>query len=264
MLRFYGCAALAFNLRRCPSGSAACESQKRAPTSMAQKPPAFQFYARDWLSSPTVRKMSPHLRGIYIDLLAAAWNSEEPGTLPLPLDFAARSAGLDIRSLRDFMAKSPRCFVEVGGKLVNEKLHNQWLSYRELSEKRSEAAKSRYSANTLQVHHSASASSSASATAKSKEESRAQNSRPVLNLPSEISRTAKVKTLTPQQKTYSDVNRLSNEALRLYAQGQSAGDVKENLKQWAANNGIAYDATIVCRALDIADASKFAGTGPRG
>ena len=134
---------------------------------MAQKPPAFQFYVKDWLTSPTVRKMTPHHRGIYIDLLAAAWNSDEPGTLPLPLDFAARSAGLDIRILRDFMAKSPRCFREIGTKLVNEKLHEQWLSYKELSVKRSNAAKSRYAASAQLLHeqNGRSAFASASATA---------------------------------------------------------------------------------------------------
>lgn len=37
------------------------------------KPPAFQFYTRDWLSSSAVRTMGLAARGAYIDLLAIQW-----------------------------------------------------------------------------------------------------------------------------------------------------------------------------------------------
>jgi uncharacterized protein YdaU (DUF1376 family) len=121
---------------------------------MSRNPPAFQFYAKDWTSSHTVANMTMHHRGIYITLLAAAWESDPPGTLPLPLEATARSARLDIRSLRDFMAKFPRCFVEIGSKLVNEKLHQNWLNYQEISDKRRKAAETRYTANAKQMDHS--------------------------------------------------------------------------------------------------------------
>jgi hypothetical protein len=78
---------------------------------MMKRPPAFQFYARDWLSN--TMGMSMHHRGIYITVRAAMWNCEEPGTLPLPIELAARSAGIDPRSLRDFMAKFPKCFSQI-------------------------------------------------------------------------------------------------------------------------------------------------------
>jgi hypothetical protein len=46
------------------------------------KPPAFQFYVRDWLASKSVRMMTPTQRGYYIQLLAEAWDSDRPGYLP--------------------------------------------------------------------------------------------------------------------------------------------------------------------------------------
>lgn len=90
------------------------------------KPPAFQFYAKDWRSSATVRQMSRQERGDYIDLLAAAWDSEDPGKLPLPIEIAAKSAGLDPRVARNFLTKFPRCFEEIDGKLVSRKLAQQF------------------------------------------------------------------------------------------------------------------------------------------
>lgn len=38
------------------------------------KPPAFQFYASDWVMS--TRTLTPEQRGVYIDLLAFAWDQE--------------------------------------------------------------------------------------------------------------------------------------------------------------------------------------------
>jgi len=105
------------------------------------KPPAFQFYARDWRSSPTVRLMSHKERGVYIELLAAAWDQEEPGTLPLPIEFVSKCAGLDPRLVRNFLKKFPTSFREIGGKLVNTKLNNQWLELEQLREKKSDAGK---------------------------------------------------------------------------------------------------------------------------
>lgn len=46
------------------------------------RPPAFQFYAKDWISSKAVRMMNPVQRGYYIQLLAEAWDSTPIGTLP--------------------------------------------------------------------------------------------------------------------------------------------------------------------------------------
>jgi hypothetical protein len=110
--------------------------------------------------------MSYHHRGIYIELLSAAWDSDEPGTLPLPIDLAARSAGLDPRSLRDFMAKSPGCFVEVGGRLVNIKLRSQYQEHEKFIEsKRVAGIKGNAVRWHSESHSDRSASASASASA---------------------------------------------------------------------------------------------------
>lgn len=132
---------------------------------MAQKPPAFQFYAKDWNSSPQINLMSMHHRGVYITMLAASWDSEEPGTLPLPIEIAAKLCRSDPRSLRDFVAKWPRCWVEVGSKLVNHKLRENWLNYRKISDIKRKAAEVRHGAYASHIDHSSSSSASSSASA---------------------------------------------------------------------------------------------------
>jgi uncharacterized protein YdaU (DUF1376 family) len=47
------------------------------------KAPAFQFYPKDWLSSPKVQLMSPAQEGAYVRLLAYCWDS---GDCSLPDD----------------------------------------------------------------------------------------------------------------------------------------------------------------------------------
>jgi hypothetical protein len=46
---------------------------------MSQKPPAFQFYPRNWLTSRNVIRMSRGDRADYLHLLCHAWLSEMPG-----------------------------------------------------------------------------------------------------------------------------------------------------------------------------------------
>ena len=142
--------------------------------SLEKKPPAFQFYARDWRSSPTVRQMNHKQRGIYIDLLAAAWDSEEPGTLPLPLTLTSKITGIDVRSLRDLLSKFPRTFIEVDSKLVNQKLRSQFDQMQRFTESKRVAG---IKGNAVRWHSdsqkdpsaSAFASASALASANSKE-----------------------------------------------------------------------------------------------
>jgi hypothetical protein len=111
--------------------------------------------------------MSFEDRGIYIDLLAMAWDSEEPGSFVLPLP------GYNPRTVRSFLLRWPSTFVSTGAernpnvtptqaerrlksgrkeaekylKFTNKKLHKQYLNLKEISEKRRLAAESRYHAN---------------------------------------------------------------------------------------------------------------------
>jgi len=57
------------------------------------KPPAFQFYVRDWLTDTELSRCSPATRGIWIDLLAAMWVAPDRGKLTkLTFDELARTA----------------------------------------------------------------------------------------------------------------------------------------------------------------------------
>ena len=127
------------------------------------KPPAFQFYAKDWLTSETVLSMSERDEGLFIRLLAYSWNSSDPGTLPLPLRLTARLTGKPLLRLRSFLDTNPMAFREVDGRLINDKLYSIWLGYKELSEKRRLASLSKNNAIAKQLVHSALASALASA-----------------------------------------------------------------------------------------------------
>jgi len=50
------------------------------------KPPAFQFYAKDWISSKTIQTSTAEQCGWYINLIACAWDSDQPGVLPNDMD----------------------------------------------------------------------------------------------------------------------------------------------------------------------------------
>ena len=125
------------------------------------KPPAYQMYAKDWNSSPTISRMDYYDRGIFITALNASWDSEEPGTLPADLEVAARICRIQVRTFRNFLQRYPETFRQFGDKLVNQKLHSCWINYQEISEKRRKAVETRYSTNVEQEHLSASASAPA-------------------------------------------------------------------------------------------------------
>jgi len=106
-----------------------------------KKPPAFQFYVKDWRSSATIRRMTRQEKGDLIEMLAASWDSDEPGSLPLPVQLAANSAGLDPRVVRKMLTKFPKLWVEINGRLVNPKLRAQWEEMQQRQRAQSEAAK---------------------------------------------------------------------------------------------------------------------------
>lgn len=127
---------------------------------MAQKPPAFQFYAKDWRSSPTVQSMNHEQRGIYIDILALAWDSETPGIITMSERQICHELRIFSASFRRLLAKFPATLRKVDGKFVQPKLAEQWTKYCALSEKRKQAA-SKCSANAQQAEGSAFAVASA-------------------------------------------------------------------------------------------------------
>jgi hypothetical protein len=78
---------------------------------MAQKPPAFQFYPRNWLTSRTVAQMSRGDQADFMHLLCHAWLSEIPGSLPYPSEAAAKIVGWKASKLRHFLRQFPTTFV---------------------------------------------------------------------------------------------------------------------------------------------------------
>jgi hypothetical protein len=120
--------------------------------------------------------MSRAERGLFWDMAAFAWDSEEPGTITLPIQDFAKLLGVSPKVLTNFLVKFPKTFVKLSesfeetfgkldsslNKLVQPKLAKQWTNYKEISEKRRKAAETRY-ANAEHKDHSAFASASASA-----------------------------------------------------------------------------------------------------
>jgi hypothetical protein len=64
---------------------------------MANKPPAFLFYGKDWLSSDDVQLMTLAQRGLYIGLIARAWDNDRIGYLSSDPAVLWRLGGADNR-----------------------------------------------------------------------------------------------------------------------------------------------------------------------
>jgi hypothetical protein len=100
-------------------------------------------------------------RGLYIELMALAWDAEEPGTITLDNAAICRELRIYSATWRRFLRKFPLTFLRVGKNLIQPKLKLQWDKYKEISDKRSAIAKQMH----MQVGGSAFAVASASASA---------------------------------------------------------------------------------------------------
>jgi uncharacterized protein YdaU (DUF1376 family) len=119
--------AIGSSRRLCADGA---ETQAATPVLVGDKmkPPAFQFYAKDWLSSPSVRCMSLCSVGAYIMLLASAWDNEPVATLPdddEKLRRLARCTPEEWAGSRDEVMANFESFEEEG-RLVNARLRQQY------------------------------------------------------------------------------------------------------------------------------------------
>ena len=135
------------------------------------QPPAFQFYAKDWLASSAVRRMNLAERGAYIDLLAHAWND---GAIPNDAESLSSMLGVSKRVWKTVAPKVLSRFTDKGdGTLVNEKqegVRDQLLAWKEGQSKAGKAgAKKRWgrhvSASGVATVSPLAKNSSASATA---------------------------------------------------------------------------------------------------
>ena len=105
------------------------------------KPPAFQFYAKDWLSSPRVQLMTPSQRGAYIQLLAYCWDS---GDCSLPDDDIKLAAlsGLGQEWSNGSSTPVRECFIlhpVKSGHLTNDRLYKERVKQEEWRVKCAEA-----------------------------------------------------------------------------------------------------------------------------
>jgi hypothetical protein len=102
------------------------------------KPPAFQFYAKDWLSSSNVRIMSWSAKGVFIELLALCWDNEG---LPLDQKVLRRMAGVAPQTWKIVWPQVRPQFSEINGRFWNPKILKIWLDLQRISELRSQAAR---------------------------------------------------------------------------------------------------------------------------
>jgi len=108
------------------------------------KPPAFQFYAKDWTASPTRQMMSLAAQGAYINLLAIAWDSDPIATIPNQPDKLwklATATPEEWTLIKDEVLENFEPFDEDSTRLVNKRLRRQWLELKEFSEMASDRGK---------------------------------------------------------------------------------------------------------------------------
>jgi len=138
--------------------------------SIKNKPPAFQFYIKDWLSSPRVRTMSAEQRGCYINLLAYSWPEGISYDTPDARSTLWALAGMpDADAWGKIAAPVLACFDEKDGRLVNAKLEEQFKGldayHRMQRDKAKKGADARWNKSGTNRAMPEDASSSSSATA---------------------------------------------------------------------------------------------------
>lgn len=99
-----------------------------------KNPPAFQFYARDWLADLNVRLMTPDQRGYYIDLLCFCW---EKDGLPASVVELGRLVGLRPAAAERVLGPVVSRFVEKDGQLRMPRLDDYRVKCDALSERQS-------------------------------------------------------------------------------------------------------------------------------
>lgn len=108
-------------------------------SSKSTKSPAFQFYPRDFLSSPKVDVMSMTERGVYITLLSRCWLDNG---LPTDLTVLAKFVRMKPQQFDRMWTHGPihECFTERGGKFHNERLDKERSKQREHRQKQKDNA----------------------------------------------------------------------------------------------------------------------------
>lgn len=101
------------------------------------KPPAFQFYAKDWLTDRAVKRMSSAARGVFISLLAYEWVN---GPLENDHTELARAADESPREFAKLWPMLAPCFIphpDNPRQLINPRLESERESQRQFREAQS-------------------------------------------------------------------------------------------------------------------------------
>jgi uncharacterized protein YdaU (DUF1376 family) len=108
--------------------------------SKSTKAPAFQFFPRDFLSSPKVDRMAMVERGAYITLLARCWLDNG---LPTDMKDLAHYCRMKPSQFERMWSngKIHECFYERGGKFHNERLDIERLKQKANRQRQSDNAK---------------------------------------------------------------------------------------------------------------------------
>lgn len=108
------------------------------------KPPAFQLYVKDWLSSATILLMPPHCEGAYIRLLCHDWDADGIPDDDASLAMLSRLGELwhtdGVKFIKPNFIKHPN----KTGMLTNEKHISQRKVLKSYSSKQSQKAKQRW------------------------------------------------------------------------------------------------------------------------
>lgn len=104
-----------------------------------EHPPAFQFYANDFSSSPTVEAMSTLAVGAYMLLLCKAWYQDPVGTLPTNEETLSKWARVTKSEWKKIRESILAAFILNDGRYIQPRMQLEWQKMLEFKKSKSEA-----------------------------------------------------------------------------------------------------------------------------
>lgn len=93
---------------------------------MKKKKPWFAFYAADFMDDEKVATMSERACGVYIRMLARAWQSDDPGTLPSDPQKIIRMISTTEAIWQEVEQSVMRCWVVKGDRIHQPRMVEEW------------------------------------------------------------------------------------------------------------------------------------------
>lgn len=129
------------------------------------KPPAFQFYAADFLVDARVKLMSLEERGAYVTLLAHAWIE---GPLPRELPRLAKLCDVSVADMERIWPAIAPCWAAADDSITNPRLEKERQKQAQYRKQQSHKALTRQASSQLASAEPPSSSLSSSLSSKSK------------------------------------------------------------------------------------------------